>query len=336
VNPPRKILAIQFKSLGDAVLLVPSLEAIRERYPESELHVLVSEAAAPLLQHHPILTRVWALPRIRGHARIKASWPVLRRLRAERFDRSVDFGGNDRGAIVSWLCGARARLGVLHPGGFFGRRFCYTETIPSVPRDRHETLRSLHILSAWNIPTPSEPRLSLFTDPSLQAAASKFLPAKTIICHTGAGISKKEWPLAHWITLHRMATAGGHSLVFSRGIGPREGNTLERLKGFLPEAKILPQLTLAEFIALLKQASVLISNDTGPMHFAAALDVPVIALFGPSSVIRWSPLAERVRVLHASGCTCERSVHDCVRAVHCMAGIAPETVFQHLTELLVA
>ena len=63
------------------------------------------------------------------------SWPVLRALRQERFERSVDFGGNDRGAIVSLLCGARQRLGPLWPGGFLGRRFCYTHTRRLQPGD---------------------------------------------------------------------------------------------------------------------------------------------------------------------------------------------------------
>jgi heptosyltransferase III len=334
VKPPRKILAIQFKSLGDAVMLIPSLQALREHYPESELHVLTSQAAAPLLQHHPALTKVWILPRLRGRARIKNSWPVLRTLRAEKFDRSADFGGNDRGAIVSLLCGAPERLGISSPGGFFGRRFCYTNTIAPAPQDRHESLRLFHILTAWNLPLPSAVRPSLFTDPSLAAMASDLLPGGTILCHTGAGISKKEWPLTHWTTLHRLASSAGCRLVFSHGVGQREENAMHQLKSLLPEAKILPALKLAEFIAVLKQARALISNDTGPMHFAAALGVPVVALFGPTSVEKWSPLGEKVRVLRAEGCSCAPTLHDCQKAVPCMAGISPESVIRSLLEVL--
>ena len=106
-----KILAIQFRYFGDAALATPAMRAIKERFPESELHVLVPAEVAPVFQHIPWIKHVWAMPRTRGRARISQSWPVIRALRRERFDRSVEFVGNDRGAVLSLLCGARARLG---------------------------------------------------------------------------------------------------------------------------------------------------------------------------------------------------------------------------------
>jgi lipopolysaccharide heptosyltransferase II len=334
MKPPRKILAIQFKFLGDAIVVMPSLEAIRKHYPDCELHALVPESSAPLFLHHPALTKVWVLPRVRGRARIKETWPILRAVRAERFDRSVDFCGNDRGAIMSLLCGAPVRLGVLQPGGFFGRRFCYTQRIPIAPQDQHETLRLAHILSPWDIPIPPALKLSLFTDPSLQASARALLPERSIICHIGAGQSKKEWPMTHWAAFHRLANAKGYNLVFSRGIGKREEAAMEQLKTLVPQVKILPPLKLAEFIAVLKEAHAVVCNDTGPMHFTAALGVPLVAMFGPTSVIKWAPLSERVRILRAENCTCHYTLHDCENTVHCMTRIAPETVLQNLVDVL--
>ena len=108
-----KILALQFRYLGDAVLLTPALRAIKEHFADCSLHVLVSEEVIPLLQHLPWLDRVWAFPRKRGSANLRSSWPVIRDLRRERFDCSVDFVGSDRGALVSLLCGARERLAPL-------------------------------------------------------------------------------------------------------------------------------------------------------------------------------------------------------------------------------
>ena len=126
---PEKILALQFKYFGDAVLMTPALRAIRDHFPNGELHLLVPEEIAPLFQHLPWLDRVWPMPRRRGSASLGQTWPVVRALRRERFDRSVDFASNDRGAILSFLIGARRRLGWAQRGGFFGRRFCYNQRV---------------------------------------------------------------------------------------------------------------------------------------------------------------------------------------------------------------
>src|SRR5271169_6386951 len=133
-----KILAVQFKYYGDAVLMTPSLRALREFFPQSELHVLVPEKIAPLLQHLPWLDRVWPMPHRRGSATLRRTWPVIRALRRERFDRSVNFASNDRGAIASFLIGARQRLGWAEPGGFWGRQFCYNQRVTPDTEVRHE------------------------------------------------------------------------------------------------------------------------------------------------------------------------------------------------------
>src|SRR5437667_6862309 len=107
--------------------MIPALRAIREHWPDCALHVLAAEEVVPVLNHLPWLNRVWAMPRTRGSPRFKQAWPIIRALRNQRFDRSVDFGGNDRGAILSLLSGARQRLGPIYSGGFLGRRFCYNQ-----------------------------------------------------------------------------------------------------------------------------------------------------------------------------------------------------------------
>ena len=90
-EPPEKILALQFKYFGDAVLLTPALRALRDHFPDNELHLLVPGEMAPLFQRLPCLTRIWPMPRRRGRAGLRQTWPILRALRREHFDRSVDF-----------------------------------------------------------------------------------------------------------------------------------------------------------------------------------------------------------------------------------------------------
>jgi heptosyltransferase III len=329
---PVKILALQFKYFGDAVLLTPALRALRGHFPDGELHLLVPEEVAPLFQHLPHLNRVWPMPRQRGRARFSQSWPVIRALRRERFDRSVDFASNDRGAIISRLIGARRRLGWAEPGGFFGRKFCYTDRVVPEAKPQHESARLAQLLSGWQIPPPPSLEAEIRADPSLAEAAKKILPTeRAVLCHVASSQPKKEWPLSHWAKLQRLATGTGFPIVFTTASGEREQALMVELKKLVPEAKILsPVAELPTFLAVLARAGVFISGDTGPLHFAAGLGVPTISLFGPTSPERWAPMGERHQILTGSSCSCDGNLSVCQNASPCLAAITPDRVLERL------
>jgi heptosyltransferase-3 len=330
-----KILALQFKYFGDAVLMTPALRALRGYFPDAELHLLVPEEIAPLFQHLPWLNRVWPMPRRRGSASLGKTWPIIRALRREKFDRSVDFASNDRGAIVSRLIGARQRLGWDERGGFLGRKLCYTERVPPETKPRHESARLVQLLSGWQIPPPASLETEIHADPSLAEAAKNILSDKnTVVCHVASSQPKKEWPLAHWASLHRVATDAGFRVVFTTARGEREAALMKGLKQLAPDAKILqaiPELPL--FLAVLARAGVFISGDTGPLHFAAGLGVPTVSLFGPTSPVLWAPIGPRHQFLTGSPCSCDGNWADCRNASHCLAAIAPEQVCERLHDI---
>jgi ADP-heptose:LPS heptosyltransferase len=324
-----KILALQFKYFGDAVLMTPALRALREKFPRSELHVLVPEPIAPVLQHLPWINRVWPMPRRRGRASLSLTWPVIRALRREHFDRSVDFASNDRGAILSFLIGARQRLGWAERGGFLGRQFCYNQRLAPENLVRHESARLAHVLSAWDI-APSSLAAEIRADPALAVAAKELLPPRTILCHIASSQPKKEWPLTHWVTLHQMAAVAGVELIFSTGVGRREESLLKNFKQLAPAAPILePVPDVALYLAVLQRTKAFVSGDTGPLHFAAGLGVPTLALFGPSSPAQWAPVGLQHRFLTGTACTCG-NVGVCESPNPCLAAITPEQVFAEL------
>ena len=331
---PEKILAIQFKYFGDAVLMTPALRAIREHFPQCELHVLVPEEIAPLFQHLPWLDRVWPIPRRRGSVSLAQTWPVIHALRREKFDRSVDFGGTDRGAIVSFFVGARQRLGLDDWGGFLGRHFCYNQHVRAAPVTQHESARLAHILSGWDI-VPSSLEAEIRADPALAASAEKLLPAGTIICHMASSQPNRQWPVQHWAAFYQLAAAAGQRLAFTTATGAREQALTDELKKIAPDVPVVPVVPdLSLFLAVLKRAEVFISGDTGPLHFAAGLGVPAIALFGPSSPVRWAPIGARHRVLMGSSCPCGAGTSVCQSANYCLAAISPEQVFNCLRTIL--
>lgn len=335
-----KILAIQFKYLGDAVILTPALKALAAQTPDAELHVLVAAEIAPLLEGLPWITKVWAMPRQRGKARLRHALPFIQALRKEKFDRSIDFGGNDRGALLSYLSGARTRLGPtdnVRPKWM--HRICYTQIIkrknPGAPYfDLH-----FELLHAWNIRRPDSLELEIACDAAGDEAAAKLLPHNSIVCHISTSQPKKDWPVSHWEALYHLTHQAGVKLVFSAGLNERERKLLSELKALVPEASMLaPIADLKLFLSILRRTRLLLCGDTGPLHFAQGLGVPVLGLFGVGNSIRQvAPIYDKSQLICAEGCECEARFNDlavCQVAVSCMASIQPEAVFLKLQNML--
>ena len=326
-----KILALQFKYFGDAVLLTPALRALREHFPQGELHVLLPAEIAPMLQHVPWLTKVWAMPRRRGSAKPFETWPIIRALRREKFDRSVDFGANDRGALLSFLIGATRRLTWDQPGGFVGRKFCYTERVKPEPGVQHESRKLLHLLSAWQVPAPSSMASEIAVDPSVEKRVTVPFPPGTVMCHVSTSNDKKQWPVANWVELHRLCRAEAIHVVFAAGNNPREQAFLTEIKKAAPEVTLLPPTPdLAMYLVWLKHAVLFISGDTGPLHFAAALGVKTVGIFGSSSAAQWAPLGAGHVALQGAACTCDVHAQVCTSTAPCIGAVTAQAVVERL------
>ncbi len=130
-----------------------------------------------------------------------------------------------------------------------------------------------------------------------------------------------------------MAIGSGMKLLFSTGIGGREETLLKEFQKLAPAAPLLqPIPDLALYLATLQRARAFVSGDTGPLHFAAALGVPTLALFGPSSPAQWAPIGPRHRFLTGKACSCG-NVGICQSVNFCLATIIPERVFAELKHL---
>nr|WP_234043814.1 glycosyltransferase family 9 protein [Cerasicoccus arenae] len=309
---------------------------LRQHRREAELHVLVAAEAVPLLQRLSWIDHVWSLPRTRGKLRLRSTLPIIRKLRGEHFDRSVDFVGNDRGALLSRMIGARERLGVVAPKGFVGRAKCYTQTIEELDTTRHESVRDAYVLSLWDVPFDrSALQLELTADPALAAEAEKILPAPCVIGHLSTSQPKKEWWIEHWVALHGLMKDAGQEMIFTAGPSKREQALLEVLQAALPSATYLPQFaTLELFIAVIARAKLFISPDTAPLHLAAGLGVLSVGMFGPTSAARWAPISDRNACMQGAACPCSGHLHECALAERCIDTITPPQVAQRALELL--
>lgn len=327
--------------MGDAVILTCALKALKMQRPEIELHVLVAAEIAPLLESLSWITKVWAMPRTRGKVKLSQTFPFIKKLRKENFERCVDFGGNDRGALLSLLCGARTRLGPIERiKPKLVQKICYTQTVLydncEVP---HPNLH-FKLLSVWGIIKPESFTLEIACNSKFTEAAAKLLPKNAIICHIATSQLKKDWPLKNWQSLFYMAQQAELLLVFSSGTNERERKLLRDLKALIPEAIALPPITdLNLFLNVLKISRLVIAGDTGPLHFAAGLGVPVLGLFAVgNSLNQAAPIYKDHEKIQTSHCACYTEfshVDYCQRADSCIASIQPEAVFTKLKNILV-
>jgi ADP-heptose:LPS heptosyltransferase len=237
----------------------------------------------------------------------------LNALTYERFDASIDLAGNDRGAIMSRLVGAKRRFGVMLQRGHQLRRLCYTGTIEELDATRHETVRIWAPVSLLGVPPPAAMRMETAADPAWREAARAYLQGVEVLCFITASLPKKEWPLPSWAQFHRLAARSGAAIGYTGGHTPRERQMLEEFRGLVPGAKILdPAEPLDLLLAALAQLKGVVVGDTGPLHFAAGLGVPTLGLFGPTSATQWAPLGEPHVALQGALCSCCGHVPKCV------------------------
>lgn len=330
-----KLLAILFKYLGDVVVATPALRALRKAFPDWELHVLVPEEAAPLLEEVRWVDRIWKFPRIRGRLNLGASLPMIRLLRRERFAVSIDFVGNDRGALLSLMVGAKRRIGVVAPLGFFLRPRCYTDRVEEFDPTRHESLRTWAVTAPLGVPLPEDMAPEIAANPRLAAAAAEALGDAQMLCYVTASQPKREWPINSWVQFAKLARTLTPAIAFTGGNSPRERQVLSAIAERGTGVAILPAPEpMALFLAVLARSKLFVTGDTGPMHFAAALGVPTLSLFGPTSAVRWAPLGVRHRWLQGSLCPCSGHSAVCTAANACIARITPERVYEACAQMM--
>lgn len=326
--------------MGDAVILTPVLKALKLQHPSIELHVLVAAEIAPLLENIAWIDKVWAMPRKRGKAKLNQSVPFIKTLRKEHFHQCVDFGGNDRGALLSLLSGAPVRL------GFSSRckakllqRICYTKIVNHKNTDMPHHDLHFKLLSAWGVIRPLSLNLEIECNPFFAESAAKLMRPNTIICHIGTSQPKKDWPVTHWKKLNDLAIQAGFKLIFSSGINEREQKLLDDFKFLAPNAAVLPAIpNLDLFLNILKLSRLVIAGDTGPLHFAAGLGIPILGIFAVgNSLTQAAPMYRADQIIKTQTCACYAdfsSLDYCMQTDSCMASIKPEQVFLKLKKTL--
>jgi lipopolysaccharide heptosyltransferase I len=342
--PAQRIALIKPSALGDIVHSLPVLTALRRRYPEAHITWVVGRAYQSLLAGHPDLDAVLPFERLKVHTgpvrAVFSFWKLLHGLRTGQFDLVIDLQGLLRSGLISLATGAPRRVGLATSRE--GSARCYTDLIPVPGGDRRRS-SFLHAVDRYRLVTqalggragPAEFRLPPFPEAAVWADAMlRECPRPWLVLGLGARWRTKRWPAEHFASLARRAQQRwGGTIVFvgSRDDAAAARQVAETLPGpwrDLTGATTLPQLT-----ALLRRADVMLANDTGPLHLAAALGRPVVAPYTCTRPELHGPFAARGGAV-ATQVWCAGSYRKRCRRLDCMTELTPERVWPVLEEVM--
>ena len=340
--------------LGDVVMALPLLRALRRSRPDAQITVIGKGAFAPFLEATGLVDRVIALPR-RGFSYFR----FFRKLRGEFPDVYVLFTNSFRGDLEAWLTCCPQRFGVVRPGT---RRPLLTHAY-DVPVSDGE--RTRHQLTTWeaffrrfglvgeldlapltfreDLSLPSHRQASVSIKENSTSSQSVSLSSenhptnaasqRTLIFALIAGSENtpaKRWPVAHWRTLiERLAQTFPHASFVLLGTQNDRVITDQICSGLSTAnvSDLAGKTDLLAFADQLRRSALLISNDTGGMHLANALGLPVVALFGPTNPVRTKPVFHApVEILQPPGCAPTGGGN--------LADLLPEIVIETILRLL--
>ena len=335
------------RQIGDVVFTTPAVRGIRQRFPDAHLAYLVEPAAAAVVAGNPHIDDVIVAPRGRGLAGFRADAALAWRLRAKRYDLAIDFHGGPRASLLTWLSGARERVGYA----VAGRSWMYTRRVPRArtARGGHSVRNQWALLAAIGITAPDPETFPV--EMGVAAAAADAVNGRLagagvgandslVVIHVSAGNPFRRWPLAAFATVASALAARDARRRVVITSGPSEEAAAEwviaEARAHLPESdrnRVLAcgEFSLAELRALVERAALYIGGDSGPLHIASTSRVPIVALYGPTLPERsrpWRAAIWPVEPVEVEGLACR----PCDQRVclpgdfRCLTGITPQQV----------
>jgi heptosyltransferase I len=329
-----RILILKPSSLGDVVQALPMLRLLKRHFPDSQIDWWIDASLAPLLEGDPDLHRAVRFERRRWASPLH--WPEMLRsiaaLRTECYDWVIDLQGLARSGAFAWLANGKLLVGLDEPRE--GARGFYDLIIPRASLHTHAVDWYLAVLPRLGVPTHHD-FLWLPERPAAAAAVQarwNVDGARWIALQPGARWLNKRWPAEHFAELTRRLAVEYADVRFAV-FGSQQDHPLAETVCAAAPARCLNlagETSLPEMIEWLRRCDLLVTNDTGPMHVAAALHKPVVAVFGPTEPLRTGPYGQSGRVVkHSLPCApCLKSRCAWPRPMECLTAISPATVFE--------
>jgi lipopolysaccharide heptosyltransferase I len=328
---PARVCIIKPSSLGDVVHALPILSAVRGHWPGVHLAWVVNAPFRDLLEGHPDLDELIVYDR--GRRKIDAAGiggiaGVLARLRRGGYDLTIDLQGLFRSAVLAAATRAKVRVGMADARE--GARWFYTHRVDAPRLGIHAVDRVLRVARALGADV-AEPQFHLAIpdeDRRWAQQALEALPRPRVVLNLGARWPTKRWPPQHFAAIGRRAVADFAAGLIAVGAAEDRPlvDALARQVAPWPLLDLCGQTRLRQLAALTLEADLLLSNDTGPLHLAAAAGARVVGIYTCTSPRLTGPYGPRVATVQ-SGVWCAPSYRKRCRRLDCMSELAPDHVW---------
>ncbi len=325
------ILVIKLRAIGDVLLSTVVLRSLRTAYPHARIDFLAEAASREVIEGNPDVSSALVF-----NPRTGSGAGLVFDVRRRRYDMVIDLFGNPRSAIITAFSGARIRVGYR----FGWRRHCYNLVVAPRGGEVHNTEFNLDALRAIGIPLvesgPVFPRSA-----SERRQADRFFSAAgldgriVIALNAGGGWYTKRWPLKRFAELGDRIARTFHAGVIILW-GPGERDEAEALRGAMASrAALIPPVGLKGLAEILARCSALVTNDSGPMHIAAAIGLPVLAIFGPTNPDLQGPVGVKHEVIQNTTLLCLGcNLTKCPIGIPCMEQLGVEEVMAAFGRLM--
>jgi lipopolysaccharide heptosyltransferase II len=343
LSGPRKFLVRAANWIGDAVMSLPALEALRARFPSADIVVLAKPWVSELYWSHPALSRQIVYDPEGEHTGPRGFWGMVETLKAERFDAVILFQNAFHAAWMAWWARIPIRIGYARDG----RRGLLSDAIevPPAAAYDHQAYYYSHLLFRAGLidkPKPVEEVRLALSDSEKKWAEKRLeslgLGVLRLLVGLNPGASfgpAKCWLPERFGDLADRLIVGLEADVLIFGSRQERPLAEEIARAMKQKSTVLAgETTLRQLMALLAQCRLIVCNDSGPMHLAAALSVPLVAVFGSTDERATGPLSKRARVVrHPVACS-PCGLRACPIDFRCMTGVSVDEVYRVALELV--
>ena len=340
----KNILLIKMSSLGDILHTLPFAAALRELYPNAKISWLVHPQFAGFVPDPPVIDEVIYFDKVKfkkmGFSEKLTYYSEMKELlHSKHFDLVIDMQGLFKSAVLAAISGCSNRIGyceMREGSGFISKAITGSHAKDHVIERYLDVARHLgaKIESLEDIKFPM-PDLTKETASVKTKLTDKGLSGDYMVIVPGARWKTKEWPVEHYAALAKKIVAIGMYVVLAGG--PDDASKGAKIKELSESDMVIDmtgQTSLRELAALIKDCKVYISADTGPLHFAAALKKPLVAMYGPTLADRTGPYGSNKSTVLLSPAKCRGCLKKACNDWHCMHDISPEEVFAIYLEKL--